>query len=183
MQGWCGHRDGFCHPRLSFPPAGLRHRTSRRAPAPRWSPHRASHVPPTPLLCLHPKASVPPTPGTTAPGHHRCRPPTPPALRGRFPREILERSTAGGRPRCCACGLGGSEGGRGGGRAALRKGGDPCRPARRPGWWESLGTRRCSPWKCRRWGPPRPWPAASDSPPAPRGPPAPGCRPWRSPAR
>lgn len=161
----------------SLPPS---HIPPRPSPAPGSSPRlpRADTS-----LVLTPKGIRAPCPRQSRPQPSPMPPPLPPALRGRFPWEILERSTADRRPRCCACGLGGSKGGRGGGRAVLRKGGDPCRPARRPGWWESLGTRHCSPWRCRRWGPPRPWPAVSDSPPAPRGPPAPGCRPWRSPAR
>lgn len=153
-------------------------------------------VPPSPPLCLHPKASdpVPAEPRTSPMPWGRPRSPSPcpqKALRVRFPREILETSHvpagASGGAAFAGCWRRGwervCEGGRGEGRAAFRRGGDPCRPARRPGWWESLGTRRCSPWRCRRWGPPRPWRAASDSPPAPRVPPAPGRCPWRSPAR
>lgn len=151
------------------------------SPAPRRGPRRASRAPP-PLLCLHPKASVRPARAQPPPAIADAVPP-PSSPPGPIPMGNPGKVNRRRVPSVVRLRAGGSAGGRGGGRAALRKGGDPCRPARSPGWWESLGTRRCSPWRCRRWGPPRPWPAASDSPPAPRGPPAPGCRPWRSPAR
>lgn len=163
----------------SLPPSGPA--TAGSPPSPAQRRLLSAHPVRRHLSCAYTRRHPCPPAGHGRPSHRRCRPPSLWSSRANSHGKSWTGSAAGG---CCACGPGGARGaGARGAEQRFRKGGDPCRPARRPGWWESLGTRRCCPWRCRRWGPPRPWPAASDSPPAPRGPPAPGCRPWRSPAR